>query len=230
MAKLDSTSVLAGSRGRVGGVVVSSNRSGGYLRPWFMPRVPRTPDQQAWVAKWNSWIQIWKGLSDTDKGLWTTASALPVWTRTDWFGQLYQPNGMNLWLIVAAMRDAGLPIVTTPPSGSAPSGVFYAGIYLQGWTSPSPSGLAFSPASPSGVVYAQVEVSFYNGTWLNGQNKPYRPFWSGAYVAGVQIDVGAQIADLVGRVYGWTGVFFRWRGLSSTCVPQVWQTSQAHMP
>jgi hypothetical protein len=229
MAKLSEDSTLAGVRGKTGGLVVSSNASGGYVRPWFMPRVPRTPEQTAWSAKFGGWVQAWAMLDNSTQGLWETASGLSVWTRTDWFGQPYQPSGFNLWIMVAAIRDSlGLTPLLTPPSGSAPGGVFNCLLTLPHWTSTGHAGVMFDVPGAAGVVYAQVEISPYNSLMEKKPNKPYRPYWAGTYAAATLFDTSTKLDSLIGRVYKWTGACYRWRGLSSTCVPQAWVTGSAH--
>lgn len=229
MGKLSDESILSGVRGKTGGLVVSSNATGGYVRPWFMPRVPRTPEQTAWVAKWNGWVQQWKTLDSGGMAAWSTASEDSVWTRTDWFGQAYQPTGFNLWLIVQSMRDSvGLGVTNTPPSPVPPAGVISCVMQYPGWSSTSFPAVYFSPAGASGVAYAQVEFAPFNGPYGARQNKPFRPLWAGAYEAGSWIDVSAKVAAVVGRLYAWSGVWYRWRGLSSQCVPNAWQTGSTH--
>lgn len=225
MGKLSQDSTLAGLRGKVGGLVVSSNKSGGYVRPWFMPRVPRTAEQSAWVTKWAAWSTAWKDLSGEEQTAWIDASDDAVWERVDWFGQPYQPSGFNLWMIVAAMRDSvGLGLSDTPPTGAAPAGAFTMSFALTTWTSGTLSQMALGSTPPTGGVYVQVETSFVNGAYAVGQNKPYRPFYADEWWGPGSVIVKDRVEAIIGRVYLWTSVWYRWRALSSTCVPGLWQT------
>lgn len=231
MAKLDATGTLAQTRGRQGGVVVSSNQSGSYVRAWFMPRNPKTPEQLAWQRNWSEWGRGWAALTAGQRALWQTESGSSTWTRTDWFGQPYQPTGLNLWMMVCAMRTAlGLAISSTPPTGTPPASGLTLSMNLTG-VDPVNLGhtcvLSLSQPVTTAWVYIQVETAFLVSANGSARNKPYRPLLSAPFGAVTSIDATAAAQAAVGWIYAETRCWYRYRGLSAGLLPSPWQEGYA---
>lgn len=228
MGKLDATGTLAQTRGRQGGLVVSSNQSGSYVRAWFMPRRPKTPAQVAWANKWNNWAKSWTGLSDAERLDWEAESQTATWTRADWFGQTYQPSGLNLWMMIASIRTAlGLALSDTPPSGVSPGAAIGCTMNLTPTDPVTGAHLCFltvTQAAPATWAYAQIETSWLISADGAARNKPYRPFVAQSVGTNTLIDASARANEICGWLYPQTRCWFRWRGLTADLIPGLWQS------
>lgn len=231
MAKLDSTGTLSQTRGRTGAIVVSSNASGSYARAWFMPRNPRTPAQLAWQRNWQEWTALWTALSSATRGTWETASAAAVWTRTDWFGQPYQPSGFNLWLMICAIRSAlGLTISSSPPSGSVPTGTLTCSLGLTN-IDPVNGGrwceLYLSQSNTSAWAYVEFQTAWMVSANGSARNKPYRPLLATTFGTKTYQNATSEANELVGWIPPDTRCWYRYRGWSSGLLPSLWQEGYA---
>lgn len=231
MAKLDSTGTLSQTRGRTGGLVVSSNQSGSYARAWFMPRNPKTPAQLAWQRNWQAWASIWTGYSSAVRDTWDVQSAEPVWERTDWFGQPYQPTGYNLFMMICAIRTAlGLTLSSSPPSGTVPSGTLAATMDLTGSDPVTGAKICLLTMTQSNTNdWDYIE---FQGSWLvsaNGsaRNKPYRPLLATTFGTKTSQDATDEAEALVGWIYPDTRCWYRYRGWSGDLLPSSWQSGYA---
>jgi hypothetical protein len=228
MGKLDSTGTLAQTRGRQGGLVVSSNSSGGYARAWFMPRNPRTESQLAWARKWQEWIQKWTELTAGQRATWEAAALDATWTRADWFGQTYQPSGLNLWIMIAALRDSlGLALSITAPTGTPPTNAISCTMDL---TAQNPVTLAYrcrvtlGQAYPAVWTYIQIETVWMISSRGAARNKPFRPFYAAPFGTSELWELTTRANEMVGWLYQQTNCWFRWRGWTSGLLPGAWQT------
>jgi hypothetical protein len=231
MGKLDSTGTLAQTRGRQGGVVVSSNQTGSYARAWFMPRVPRTPDQLAWSRNWAQWAKAWAALTDVQRAAWDTASTAATWTRADWFGQTYQPSGFNLWMMIAAMKNSvGVALSATPPSGTPPGDIITTEMSLAGVdpvTLARVCLLTVGQNAPAAWAYVEIQTGWLISTAGAARNKPFRPFITQAVGTNTYIDGTPRAAQLVGWIYPETRCWYRWRGWTSGFLPGLWTEDYA---
>lgn len=115
MAKLKFGMIVTDARGKLGGHVLSKNRSGAYARTKVTPSNPRTAAQSAQRSRLASFSQSWSGLTPLQRAAWNGAVA--DWARTDIFGDSHNPSGKNLYVrLNTNILLAGGLEVTTPPA------------------------------------------------------------------------------------------------------------------
>lgn len=86
--------VVAGS-GKIGGHVASKNKGGAYFRTKVTPSNPRSSAQLNVRSLFTSLSQAWKGLTEDQRTAWNAAVGL--YKRTNIFGDLKEPSGINLF-------------------------------------------------------------------------------------------------------------------------------------
>lgn len=180
MAILDKSGTLAQTRGKQGGVVVSSNETAGYVRSWFMPRRPRTYDQWLMASRFRSAVKMWAAMSAEDKAVWNAEALDPLWSRSDWFGQPYQPSGLNLYVMIW-MWYYRLGGYTAPPWPSGPLPVATLGFTVEtsgAWTSWSNNNILLTASQDPVDSYRYVffDVDSRRGTGTNDMTGNYRAF------------------------------------------------------
>lgn len=107
-------------RGKVGGHVLSKNRTGAYIRTKVTPVNPQTALQSAVRAAFTSFSQAWRGLTASQILAWN--NAVSDFQKTDIFGDLKKPTGKNLYLALNRNLDlVGGVNISDPPQ---PSGTF----------------------------------------------------------------------------------------------------------
>jgi len=105
--------VVAGS-GKVGGHVAATNRGGAYLRTKVTPLNPNTAAQAGARSLLASLSQAWAQLTDDQRKSWNGAVA--SYSKTDIFGDLRNPSGINLFVkLNANLSNAGLTLLTDAP-------------------------------------------------------------------------------------------------------------------
>jgi hypothetical protein len=116
MAKINFGNIVADARGKVGGVVMSKNKSGAYTRTKVTPVNPRTVAQQAARASFGSLSQAWSGvLTSSQRAQWV--SYAQTYPRRDIFGNSLTLNGLNMFLSLGAVANLiGVGYYTSPPA------------------------------------------------------------------------------------------------------------------
>ena len=113
--KLKFGMIVVDGRGKLGGHVLSKNRSGAYARTKVTPTNPQTSFQSAVRSIFASLSQAWSGLTASVRLQWD--GAVSQWTSTDIFGDIRKPTGKNLYLRLNAVAgQAGYPAIPTPPA------------------------------------------------------------------------------------------------------------------
>lgn len=113
--------IVAGS-GKIGGHVASKNRGGAYLRTKVTPSNPQTSSQSNVRNIFTSLSQAWKGLTEDQRNAWN--AAVSNFQRTDIFGDLKSPSGINLFQrLNNNLTQIGEPTLTEPPLPSEVSSV-----------------------------------------------------------------------------------------------------------
>ena len=106
--------LVTDGRGKIGGHVASKNRGGAYLRTKVTPVNPQTSYQATARARITDNSQDWRGLTQTERNAWN--SAVSSWQKTDIFGDLKSPSGINLFVrLNSNITMAGGAAITTPP-------------------------------------------------------------------------------------------------------------------
>lgn len=112
--KMKFGAIVVDGRGKIGGHVASKNRGGAYLRTKVTPSNPQTSFQAAVRNRLTNFSQSWRGLTQTQRNAWN--SAVSNFTKTDIFGDIKQPSGINLFIKLNANLDqVGVALILLPP-------------------------------------------------------------------------------------------------------------------
>lgn len=143
--------MVVDGRGKLGGHVFSKNRAGAYVRTKVTPVNPQTATQSAVRAILTFLAQSWAGLAGASRAAWD--NAVSSFARTDIFGDIKQPTGLNLYTkLNANILNAGGVAITVPPSSNvAPANVIFtpaaaagAGTFTLGFApTPVPANTAY---------------------------------------------------------------------------------------
>jgi len=98
--KIKFGAIVTDGRGKIGGHVASKNRGGAYLRTKVTPSNPNTVAQAQARSLLASLAQGWRGLTDAQRLGWN--AAVSDWAKTDIFGDIKNPSGLNLFVKVNA--------------------------------------------------------------------------------------------------------------------------------
>jgi hypothetical protein len=113
--KMKFGAIVVDGRNKIGGHVASKNRAGNYLRTKVTPANPRTASQLAVRNRFTGLSQAWKGLAAAVVASWN--NAVSAWKRTDIFGDLRNPTGLNLYQrLNNNLLNIGVAALTNPPA------------------------------------------------------------------------------------------------------------------
>ena len=87
--------IVVDGRGKIGGHVASKNRGGAYFRTKVTPTNPNSTAQAGVRNRMTSLAQGWRGLSASARLSWN--NAVGDFAKTDIFGDIKQPSGINLF-------------------------------------------------------------------------------------------------------------------------------------
>lgn len=106
--------MIVDGRGKLGGHVLSKNRSGAYARTKVTPVNPQTSFQLAARTLLTAYSQAWAALTQAERNLWN--GAVQAFARTNIFGDIVNPTGKNLFsrLAINVSLTGGTP-ATEPP-------------------------------------------------------------------------------------------------------------------
>lgn len=106
--------IVVDGRNKVGGHVFSKNRAGAYMRTKVTPVNPQTSFQSEARNRLTEFSQQWRTLTEDQRAAWN--AAVSNWQRTDIFGDLKSPTGLNLFVRLNTELDiVGGSALTTPP-------------------------------------------------------------------------------------------------------------------
>lgn len=88
--------LVTDGRGKIGGQVASKNRAGAYMRTKVTPVNPNTSFQAAARARLTTFSQSWRALTQAQRDAWE--AAVPSFQKTDIFGDIKKPAGINLYV------------------------------------------------------------------------------------------------------------------------------------
>lgn len=127
--KIKFGAIVTDGRGKIGGHVASKNRSGAYMRTKVTPANPNTTAQSNARNLLTTFSQKWRTLTDAQRKAWS--GAVSDYAKTDIFGDIKNPTGLNLFIKVNTnLANVDLPQVLVPqpliqsPAGSLDSAVF----------------------------------------------------------------------------------------------------------
>lgn len=158
--KVKYTALMADARGKLNGTVASKNRGGAYLRTKVTPSNPRTTAQSAVRSRLTTYAQGWRALTATQLAAWSAAVA--NYTKTDIFGDIKIPSGINLYTKVNMnLAEAGQAAITTPALPGSVVGP--TSLTLTAAAGTPAMSLVYAatpvPAATTWIVYATKQVS-----------------------------------------------------------------------
>jgi hypothetical protein len=119
--------IIVDGRGKIGGHVASKNRAGTYLRTKVTPANAQTSFQTAVRNRFTEFSQGWRALTQNQRDAWN--AAVINFARTDIFGDIRNPSGLNLYQrlnnVLASVAEASIDI---PPLPSAVENVVLSAI------------------------------------------------------------------------------------------------------
>ena len=114
MAKIKLSAIVSEMRGKLNGSVFSKNRGGAYLRTKVTPVNPNTASQGAVRGALTGIAQTWRTLTEAQRKAWNTA--VSNFTKTDIFGDVRNPSGINLFTrLCMNLNNIGISYLTDPP-------------------------------------------------------------------------------------------------------------------
>lgn len=141
-------SIIVDGRGKIGGHVASKNRGGSYMRTKVTPANAQTSFQNSVRNRFTALSQAWRGLTQELRDAWNAAVA--DYSRTDIFGDIRNPSGINLYQrlnnVLLSIEETA---IDTPPLPSAVENVV-AGV-LSGAVAVPALSLTFAPIVPAGT-------------------------------------------------------------------------------
>lgn len=114
MAKIKWGMFVVDGRGKVGGHVLTKNKSGAIVRTKVTPSNPRTQAQQLVRAIMATVSSAWSALTQEQISAWNEQA--PEWAGTNVFGDTVEPSGKTLHQSLNLnLLNTGQPVITVPP-------------------------------------------------------------------------------------------------------------------
>lgn len=159
--------MVVDGRGKLGGHVLSKNRTGAYARTKVTPVNPQTSFQLAARTLLTALSQSWAGLTQAQRNAWNGAVA--AFSRTNIFGDIVNPTGKNLFtrLGINVSLSGGHPATDPPLVTSA--GDVTAGTVV-----------AVNGGAKS-VAYTSVDSPAYVQVWVTPPQSVGRKFVKNQY-------------------------------------------------
>lgn len=115
MAKIKWGMMVVDGRGKLGGHVLSKNKSGAIVRTKVTPANPRTSFQQAVRSILATVSQAWSALTNAQIEAWN--SQAPQWAGTNEFGDTVLPSGKSLHQkLNQNLLLTSQSVITVPPA------------------------------------------------------------------------------------------------------------------
>lgn len=122
MARIRPTSPFEDIRGRLGGLVFSSNASGAFVRSLSIPRQTFSPLQGASKTDVTRIGKLWPQLDDAARLAWDVFASLPENVRYDYWGNPFFLSGFNWFQIInRSALYLGEPMPAPVPTFPAPT-------------------------------------------------------------------------------------------------------------
>ncbi len=156
MGKIKFGSFVTDIRNKVGGQVYSKNRGGAYTKNKVSPAQPRTTAR----TRLATFAQGWRSLTSGQLAAWN--AAVGSFLKTDVFGDLKTPSGLNLYTkLNVNIAQVGGSAITTPPLPIAVVGP--TSLTLSGAAGTPALSLVFTvspiPANTSYLIQATQQLS-----------------------------------------------------------------------
>lgn len=112
--KIKFGALVVDGRGKIGGHVASKNRGGAYLRTKVTPTNPQTSAQSLVRNRLTAFAQGWKSLTASQRAAWN--SSVSDFSKTDIFGDIKNPSGINLYVkLNSNLDEVGVSAISLPP-------------------------------------------------------------------------------------------------------------------
>lgn len=152
--------IVVDGRGKAGGHVFSKNRGGAYMRTKVTPSNPQTASQSTVRQTLATFAQGFRSLTSVQIAAWN--AAVSDFKKTDIFGDVKNPSGLNLYVkLNANLAEAGASALTTPPLPDAVVGP--TSITLTGAAGTPALAVAWTggaiPADTAWIVSASQQLS-----------------------------------------------------------------------
>lgn len=218
--------IITDGRNKVGGHVLSKNRSGSYMRTKVTP-VNRQSDAQTTVrARLASLSAAFRGLGASSVALWN--NAVSMYKTTDIFGDIHNPTGLTLYQrLNNNLAKIGVVAISTPPNPIAVT-IFTSGSIVVDNSSNSVT-LTYAPAVPSSPlekIYVSATPAVSPGRSFVKSDFRYIGTYAAADIS--PLDISANYIAKFGHV-GAAGqkVFVKVQHISGTTgqasIPQVYE-------
>lgn len=213
MAKISPSSLLIDVRGKLGGLVFSSNKSGGYLTTLKRPIQPNTTAQRNIRGRTRSAALWWtENRLDTPpdppwntqsyKAHWDDFAALPERIRYDYWGEPYTVTGYNEFLNFAVVEALdGNAFRETPPTDPIPALWPDLEVCLRSSDRASGSYIKSTTTSTIQSSYPWLTLNVRYSLARDDSIPPYRFVWAGPVpTANTEIDIQADIEAVFGSL------------------------------
>ena len=201
MAVIDKTSSWYSLRGKVGGLSVSSNAQGSYVRALRPPNASQTPGQTQQRQVWAQLYGLWQGTSAANRANWNAAAAGAGFVRYDWYGQPYHMSGLNLFVSInRTMWAAFASVQITPPAAPAPAAAPASTFVLRSYQHANGSTWATAGAWDASIAALRLDGhASYLGTQLTStQKSKFIVYWLRAI--GSPLDIASFLNSAFGHM------------------------------
>lgn len=148
--------IVVDGRNKVGGHVLSKNRGGAYMRTKVTPVNPQSVAQSRVRGTLTTFSQGWRGLTDTERAAWN--AAVGNFKKTDIFGDIKNPSGINLYVkLNATLAVVGSAPIVLPPADTTSPGETTTTATVDG-TTPAVS-VAFTPTPVPAGTKLSIEAT-----------------------------------------------------------------------
>jgi hypothetical protein len=114
MAKVQFSPLISDMRNKVGGGVMSKNRSGSYVRSKVSPTQPASTYSANKRSMFTAISQAWRSITQAQRDSWN--NAVVNYIKTDVFGNAKRPSGFNLYASLNNnLQDVGTAVISSPP-------------------------------------------------------------------------------------------------------------------
>jgi hypothetical protein len=151
--------IVVAGRGKIGGHVAAQNRGGAYFRTKVTPSNPQSAAQGGIRSLFTSLAQAWRSLTQAQRDAWN--AAVSDYQRTDIFGDLRTPSGINLFQrLNNVLMQCGEDMILTPPLPAEVANVYGTGLtYAVGTPALSLALSETVPANTAVMVFATAPMS-----------------------------------------------------------------------
>jgi len=114
--------IVTDARGKLGGVVLSANKSGSYAKPWRMPTSKPLKNNTWQTSIFSSMGHAWNALTSTQRAQWDAWAADPAQEKTNPIGEAYYLSGWQSFVEINVRLNLYLRAArTVPPTSTAPA-------------------------------------------------------------------------------------------------------------